>query len=427
MTYTTRKTCRICYSENLEALFDLGDLFLSNFVEPGQERSGPKAPLDLVQCKNCTLVQLRHTVPPEILYKDKYWYRSGVTETMRRALKDVTNWVETNCNLTHGDVVVDIGSNDGTLLREYQTLNILKVGVEPASNLWEEGERGIDCLIKGLWSADLYDKSMTQRKYEDYNFKAKVITALGMFYDLEEPNQFVADVKKVLAPDGWFIVQLMCLGNMLKSCDLGNIAHEHLEYYTLFSLVRLFNAHGLRIIGLDENEVNGGSYRIYVRHEGEEIPLGMGDALTRFGNALGEEAREGYYNTETFDRFYFRMQSNRHDVVRFIREAKADGKKVYAYGASTKGNTILQFMLLDRTLISGAAERSPEKWGKVTVGTGIPIVSEEEARKEADYFLVLPYSFIDEFVERERDWLNGGGKFILPLPKFRLVGREALK
>jgi NDP-4-keto-2,6-dideoxyhexose 3-C-methyltransferase len=423
VTYTTRKTCRICSSTCLDPLFDLGDLYLSNFVEPGQERSGPKAPLDLVQCKNCTLVQLLHTVPPEILYKDKYWYRSGVTATMRAALKDVTNWAEANCNLKDGDVVVDIGSNDGTLLRSYET-SVTTVGIEPASNLAEEGSKGIDRFVSDVWSEAAYQVAAMKRN--GYR-QAKVITALGMFYDLEDPNTFVADIKKVLAPDGWFIVQLMCLGNMLKSCDLGNIAHEHLEYYTLFSLVRLFNAHGLRIIGLDENDVNGGSYRLYVRHEGAEIPMGMGDALTRLGNALGEEAREGYYNTETFDRFYFRMQSNRHDVVRFIRDAVADGKKVYAYGASTKGNTILQFMLLDKTLISGAAERSPEKWGKVTVGTGIPIVSEEEARKEADYFLVLPYSFIDEFVERERDWLNGGGKFILPLPKFRLVGREALK
>jgi hypothetical protein len=234
--------------------------------------------------------------------------------------------------------------------------------------------------------------------------KAKAITAIGMFYDMEDPNQFVADAARVLADDGIFVAQLMCLRPMLEKNDLGNICHEHLEFYPLESLKVLFEGNGLEVFRLEENSVNGGSYRIYCRKlRSGSIPLA--DNL----------------KTRDYLEFFDRVNAVRARCVDFIRTEVARGKKVYVYGASTKGNTILQYFGLTSDDIAGAADRSPEKWGRYTVGTLIPIVSEDEARAEADYFFVLPWAFLNEFLERERKWRDGGGKFIVPFPEFRVI------
>jgi len=236
--------------------------------------------------------------------------------------------------------------------------------------------------------------------------KAKVITALGMFYDLDDPNAFIHDIQKTLSPDGIFVAQLMCLASMLEKNDLGNICHEHIEYYSYESLKFMFEKNGLEIFKVEENAVNGGSYRIFARH----FKLGSID--------LNERC-----TMSDLHDFKKRIDENRDKCVTFIKEEVAKGKTVYVYGASTKGNVILQYYGLDHTLITAAAERSPEKWGKYTIGTGIPIVSEDEARKaQPDYFLVLPWAFFDEFYERELEWRQKGGKFIIPLSTFRVVG-----
>jgi hypothetical protein len=226
-----------------------------------------------------------------------------------------------------------------------------------------------------------------------------------MFYDLEDPNKFIRDACLALADDGIFVAQLMCLKPMLENNDVGNICHEHLEYYSLDSLGFLFERNGLEMFRIEENDVNGGSYRIFARHShGTGIPY---DEKITLGDIRA---------------FAQRVEENRRRCVDFIRKEVAAGKKVYVYGASTKGNVILQYYGLDASLITAAAERSPEKWGKYTVGSWIPIISEEEARKaRPDYFLVLPYAFFTEFYEREKEWRSRGGKFIVPLPEFRVV------
>ena len=232
-----------------------------------------------------------------------------------------------------------------------------------------------------------------------------MITAIGMFYDLEDPNKFIKDAQRALADDGIFVAQLMCLAPMIEKNDLGNICHEHLEYYSLASLKYLFETNGLEMFKIEENNVNGGSYRIFARHY----------------KGTGISFDEKYDRTDILN-FAKRLEDNRKRCVDFIKAEVAKGKKVYVYGASTKGNVILQYYGLDHTLITAAAERSPEKWGKYTIGSWIPIISEEEARKaKPDYFLVLPWAFFDEFYKREADWRAGGGKFIVPLPDFRVV------
>tara|TARA_B100000686_G_C16803446_1_gene988044 strand:- start:5880 stop:7076 length:1197 start_codon:yes stop_codon:yes gene_type:complete len=391
----TRKTCRLCGSDELIDLFSLGNLYISTFVE--NKDDGIRAPLDMILCEKCSLPQLRHTAPMELMYSRFYWYRSGVTDTMRAALRDITTQAESMIQLKPGDVVLDIGANDGTMLNSYTVNGIVSVGCEPADNLVDQLRENADYVIHDFWSEKHYNKLGLP--------KAKIVTAIGMFYDMEEPSQFVADIKKVLANDGIFIAQLMCLHPMLEKNDLGNICHEHLEYYTLESLKYMFETNGLEMYHLEENNVNGGSYRIFCKH--------------KKGTSVAFEEK---YTSEDYRAFFNRIEDNKNKCVDFIKLAVAKGKTVYVYGASTKGNTILQYYELDNTLITAAAERSPEKWGKFTVGTRIPIISEEEARKaRPDYFLVLPWAFFDEFYEREKVWRQAGGKFILPLPEFQVV------
>lgn len=407
--YTTITRCRVCGSSALSHLYSLGTLYVSNFVEKMDQ--GIKAPLEMVMCEECKLVQLRDSAPQEILYSRFYWYRSGVTDTMKKALRNITADIETRTALKAGDIVLDIGSNDGTMLRTYDVPGLIKVGVEPASNLASEGAKGLEHFINDFWTYENYKKVVPK--------KAKVITAIGMFYDMEDPNAFIADAAKALEEDGVFIAQLMCLKNMLDTNDVGNICHEHLEFYSLASLEYLLDKNGFVLIDIEHNFVNGGSYRVYCGLKNGKPPA-MPDGAAHIAKYRKEE--EGIDTKEVHAEFFNRIEESKRQCVEFIKKEVAKGKKVWAYGASTKGNTILQYYGLDSTLITAASERSPEKWGKFTVGTGIPIVSEDEARKaKPDYFLVLPYAFFDEFYKREELWRKGGGQFIVPLPQFRVV------
>lgn len=394
-------TCRLCGSRELEEAFSLGEQYINDFVEKERVTAGNRAPLALVMCKHCSLIQLRHTAPQELLYTRHYWYRSGVTVTMRLALRDISAAVEEMVGLEKGDVVLDIGANDGTLLGSFEVPGLIKVGCEPANNLIEMLSKHTEYVMHDFWSSERYKELATGWGIG----KAKVITALGMFYDLDDPNLFIRDIQKTLTDDGVFVAQLMCLASMLEKNDLGNICHEHIEYYSYESLKYMFEKNGLEIFKIEENAVNGGSYRIFSRH--------LKNGSIEFNERC---------SMKDLHDFKHRIDENRDKCVRFIKEEVAKGKTVYVYGASTKGNVILQYYGLDHTVITAAAERSPEKWGKYTIGTGIPIISEDDARKaQPDYFLVLPWAFFDEFYEREAEWRRKGGKFILPLSTFRVV------
>lgn len=394
----TRKTCRLCGGNKLKKILSLGNLYVSDFV-PKNHRGGIKAPIETVLCQNkeCGLLQLKHTVPQEIMYARYYWYKSGINPVITNDLKEIAKIALEIAKPKNGDAVLDIGANDGTLLSFYPK-KFLRIGCEPASNLQKELKKNSDCVIYDFWKAE---------KYEELGLpKAKIITAIGMLYDTENPGQFVRDVQKVLADDGIFIAQLMTLRPMIEKNDLGNLCHEHLKFYSYPSLVYLFEKNGLEIFRVEENNINGGSYRLFAR---------------KF-----EKGSVKYHEPKLdYQAFARRVQENKKKTTDFIKKAVKAGKKVYGYGASTKGNTILQYFELTPKLITAIADKNPEKWGKYTIGTRIPIISEEKARKEKpDYFLVLPWAFIDTFVKREEDWLRGGGKFIVPFPKFRVIGKE---
>lgn len=405
------KNCRVCRSSELNRIWHLGRPFVSGFVAPGKAYAGPLVPIEIKGCKNCGLVQNIYTAPQELLYSKFYWYRSGVTDTMKTALKDVYLNSVIECKFSPGrEIVLDIGSNDGTFLRNFSN-GWIKIGFEPAKNLVEEGSKGGIRLINDFWNLDAFQYAAAQ--YGRVGQKAKIITALGMFYDLEDPNQFIADIAAALEPDGLFIAQLMCLEDMLQVCDLGNFAHEHLEFYTMSSLDYLMNSNGLEIYKVETNTVNGQSTRLYIQHRGGPKSTDPSVPKRRLAE-IDIHIR--------FEDFISNCNIIKNKLKRLFYSLHRSAKKIAIYGASTKGNTIIQYLDFDEPIFEFAAERSPEKFGLVTAGSNIPIISEEEARqRRPDYFFVLPYAFIDEFVIREQEWLRGGGKFIVPFPNPRII------
>jgi len=324
------------------------------------------------------------------LYKKHYWYHSGLNDTIKNDLKDIVKSATKLIKLKNRDVWLDVGANDGTLL-SYVPDRLFTIGVEPASNMQKELKKNCDLAIPDFWED-------TRFGHDD---KIKVITAIGMFYDSEDPNYFMQNIKRYLHDDGIFVAQLMTLKQMIDNNDIGNICHEHLEYYDYKALVYLYESNGLEIFKVEENKINGGSYRLFARHY-------------KNGSVKKKEKKVNY------DKWKKTIQKNKEDAVQFIKEAVRHGVEVCVYGASTKGNTILQYYKLNNKHIVCAVDKSSEKIGKYTVGTNIPVVGNGWLY-DCDYAFVMPYGFIDLFKKKEERWLENGGKFLVPFPKFKII------
>jgi NDP-4-keto-2,6-dideoxyhexose 3-C-methyltransferase len=411
MKITERKTCRACQMDLPEEnVLSLGSHEVVDFVQLLDEGRG-QAPLDLVVCRNshCNLLQLRHTVDADTLFR-KFWYRSGINEQMKVALKDVVDSVQHYVTLQGHDVVGDIGSNDGTTLGFFGK-ELRRVGFEPATELARESQKPGTKIVNDYFSAFEALKASHGRKY-------KCLLALAMFYDLDHPEQFLRDVAQVLHPEGVFVVQMNYLGLMLRNLTFDNIGHEHLCYYSLSSLQPLFSRVGLRIVDVEINDVNGGSFRVYAKP-------GHHPVEPTVATLLAEEAEA--VNLDAILRFGKRVEQTIGELRIFIEKLNKQGKKVYAYGASTRGSTLLQAMFPDgkaHDYIAGVAERDERKVGRRTAGTYLPIVSEQAAREDADFFLILVYHFWHSISQRERSWMLTGGRCIIPLPRPKVVALE---
>ncbi len=392
------KKCRLCNNRKLEKIHNFGNFYVSTFLE-NKNVKPIMAPLSLVYCKVCKLLQLEHSAPQEIMYKQYYWYKSGINKTMIKSLKELSSEIKKFIKLKANDIILDIGANDGTLLKNFK--KNITIGCEPAKNLKKDLKSNSKYQINDFWNRENYNKLAKSKKLT----KAKVITAIGMFYDLEDPNKFIKDAADCLEDDGIFVAQLMCLQDMLETNDMGNICHEHLEYYSYESLKYLFENNGFKIFKIFKNNVNGGSYRIYCKKN--------------INKSFRIKEKSGIIEIKKFIK---RVEDNRIKTINFINKIIKDNKKIFVYGASTKGNTILQYYKLTSKHIKYAADRNPVKWGKYTVGSKIKIISEETARKlKPDYFFILPWGFIKEFKKREISWLKKGGVFIVPFPKLKII------
>ena len=340
---------------------------------------------------------------------------------MKDELKNVVESITKVVKLKENDIWLDIACNDGTMF-DFIPKNIIKIGVDPAEDSYKkESEKRANLIIQDYFNYDSYKVT----KYG--KLKAKVITIIAMFYDLDKPDEFLQDVKKVLDDDGLLVMQMSYTPLMIKQMAFDNICHEHIYYYSLFNMKKLLENNGFKIVDCILNDINGGSFRLYIKKDGYEKNFHTQPYRDvcdfRVQSLLDYEKTLKLDQVETWLNFYKNINELKDKTVNFIKEVKSKGKTVWGYGASTKGSTTLQYFGLDNTLIDGIAERSPYKWGLRTSGTNIPIYSEDEMRKvKPDYLLVLPWHFISEFKEREKDYLIGGGKFIVPCPKFDVIG-----
>jgi len=392
-----------------------------------QKDQGIKAPLELVLCNKkdggCGLLQLKHTVSAEAMYRN-YWYLSGINKSMTDELNGIAEKLESVVPLKPGDFIIDIGSNDGTLLRGFKKIPDLKlVGFEPARNLEELGKKGVTKVFVDFFNFPAWQK-------EFGNAKAKIIMAIAMFYDLDDPNSFVSDIVKCLDDEGILVIQMMYLPSFLKRNAFDGICHEHLEYYSLLSLENLLKRHGLEVFDVEMREhVNEGSLRVYIRKTGRGRSLNiLNGAAERVKELRANEESIGLGDKTVYEELVKRVIEAKNKVVSFIKQEVANGKKVHGYAASTKGNTTLQFYGLTPNLIEAIADRNPQKWGKFTVGTMIPVISEENSRAQnPDYYFILAWHFLPEFIERESKYLKRGGKFIVPMPEFKIIDKNGIE
>jgi NDP-4-keto-2,6-dideoxyhexose 3-C-methyltransferase len=401
--------CRICRSRDLVPVIDLGRQALTGRFPAKTEPDPPSAPLVVVRCTHCGLVQLRYSVDAGELFAEDYGYRSGINATMRDHLAAIVARVVERGNLKSGDTVLDIGCNDGTLLTAYQEPGLFRVGIDPLAEMFRPGYRADLEVHTGFFTAGTYISASGRPT-------ARAITSIAMFYDLEDPGAFVSDVAAVLAADGIWVLEQSYLPSMLEQNSFDTICHEHLEYYSLAQIDRLARAHGLRVFDVGLNGINGGSFQVWVCHEG----AGYSTDRARIGAIAEREQKLALMSEEPYASFRLRVSSIGDRLRAFIQTEASRGKKIYVYGASTKGNVLLQHFGLDASLIRACADKNPIKWGRRTPGTSIPIISEDAARADADYFLVLPWSFKDEFLARESAFRARGGRFIFPLPEIEM-------
>ncbi len=407
-----RTTCRVCGSPTLQKVIDLGPQYLQgSFIKPGKEMpSERKIECSLVRCNPqedenaCGLLQMQHSVPSEILYA-AYWYRSGTNNTMRNHLKDiVTNVVDTVGHNKH-PLVLDIGCNDGTLLGYYPK-HFIKYGVDP-SDVAQEVKKAT--VVQDIFPSEELFKLLEGKKLD-------VITSIAMFYDLESPVDFVKGIKRFLATNGVWVFEMSYMPRMLELDSYDTICHEHLEFYSLAVLEKILALGSMKIFKISFNDINGGSIRCYATHkENSKQDIKENQQLI---NEIRHKEFDLELDTEKpYLAFQQRIEKLKTDLHDLLVKLKAEGKKVHIYGASTKGNTILQWCDIDLTLVEYAAERNPDKYGAMTLGTHIPIISEAESRAmNPDYYLVLPWHFKAEFMEREKEALDKGTGFIFPVP-----------
>lgn len=401
-------------------LFSLGDLWVSDFLVDGEKPRGGKHELELVMEEDTRAVRLKTTAPLDHLFGE-YWYKSGINESMRMELKNIVDSILPLLKTSENDIFCDLASNDGTLL-SFVPDSFIKIGIDPADDSFkEQADRYANLIIQDYFSAEVYKNSVFGKQ------PVKILTSIAVFYDIDKPDDFCKDVYDILDDEGLWVMQLSHAGLMLHQNAFDNILSEHIYYYTLSSLKVILERNGFAVVDCQLNQTNGGSFRVYIRKQSADEKLFATQPYRdvcefRVKSLLQYERTLMLGHQVTWLRFYDRICELKYAVKKFIKEEHEKGKTIWGYAASTKGNTLLQWFGLDHHLIDGIAERSIDKWGMKTVGTNIPIYSEDSMRKEQpDYLLILAWHFVQSFKEREKQYLDNGGKFIVTMPRFEII------
>ncbi len=411
-THVSIDKCRICGNGDLQTVLDLGIMSVTGIFPRTSEDDVPVGPLTLVRCtgeNSCGLVQLKDTFEPGILYGENYGYSSALNKSMVRHLEDIVNYGKTFVSLSKKDLIIDIGSNDGTLLSFFPKSTYTLLGVDPTANKFIDSYRDDIHVL-----SDFFSKEKVESVFPGH--KAKIITSIAMFYDLDEPMKFARDVVSLLDDRGIWVLEQSYCNTMIKNSSYDTICHEHLEYYNLKQIKWITDKVGMKIISIRFNAVNGGSFQIIAAKKTHPAPE-ISEEIER----ILQEERTVEKDTQTFERFRKNIENHKKALIELLTTT-LKGKSVYGYGASTKGNVILQYVGLTGKDIPFIMEINPDKFGRVTPGTHIPIISDEEARrKPPEYFLVLPWHFRDTILRKETFYRKHGTQFIFPLPEIDIV------
>lgn len=411
--YLSIDRCRICGNRNLAAILSLGEQALTGVFPRSKEEPVVSGPLELVRCETsgsqerCGLVQLKQTYDKNRMFSDQYGYRSGLNRSMVEHLRERVSQILKLVTLHSGEIVLDIGSNDGTLLGFYPSDGIERVGVDPTGPTFKiHYPPGVQLI------PDFFSQAAFQKRYGTQ--KAKVITSIAMFYDLDDPLDFMTQIHQTLADDGLWVFEQSYLPTLLAMNAYDTICHEHLEYYRLKPILWMTRQVGFKIVSLERNSINGGSFCVTVAKRAAPYPEKT-DLIELW---LKEEESEGLSTQEPYDAFRRRVEGHRKQLREILAQMKAKGQKVVGYGASTKGNVVLQYCQLDQRDLSCIGEVNEKKFGCFTPGTRIPIVSEAQAKSlKPGVLMVLPWHFKPFFLEKEQAFLRSGGKILFPLPE----------
>ena len=400
--------CRNCNFKLFDEIFSFGNLKFTGKFPSKKNDKVPGGFLNIVMCRKCKLVQLDRSFKKEILYGKDYGYRTGINQTMTQHVKSVVLTLEKKVKLSKDDYVLDIASNDGTLLKFYKN-KVKTVGVDPTIKKYKKFYKKINFTIPDFFNLKKIKKKFPKKKF-------KLITVLSMFYDLENPNKFLSDIKEILHQDGIFLMEHADLLSILKNNIFDTFCHEHLEYYSSKNIVEMVKKNGLRVFKHSYNNVNGGSSQYFICHEKSKFKSSI--SVLR---ALNNEKNAKINNKNNLKKFFETIENNKTKLNKIINRIKKKGGIIHGYGASTKGNVLLQYFNLDNSKISYIAERNPFKYNKYTPGTKIKIISENYSRKiSPDYYLVLPWHFKNEILLREKNASLKGTKFIFPMPSISI-------
>ena len=406
------QNCRICKSNKINNVISLGEQYITSRFPKYGDFSTPKTEINLALCSECGLLQLQDTVNSCELYEYEYGYRSGISNTMKSHLKQYQEEIMSIATVNPGDVVVDIGSNDSTMLQLYSD-NVKRIGVDPTGKQFQQYYGDVE-LIPTYFTLENFRKVYATET-------CKVVSSISMFYDLPDPVRFAKDIYEILDEDGIWTCEQSYMPTMLKSNSIDTICHEHLEYYAFTQIKKIADMANFKIIDVKFNDCNGGSFRIYFAKKSSLLFIENTDKIQAL---LKEEAELGIMNECTFTKFIENCDKEVNKLCNFIKAIQSDNKNMYVYGASTKGNCLLQYAKLDETYMKYAVERNPNKIGKMT-STGIEIISEEIMRQNPpNYLLVLPWHFKHEIIEREDEFLTNGGQLVFPFPNFEIVSKK---
>lgn len=408
--YSEINKCRISGSTNLINVLSLGEQYLTGVFPKSPEENITKGPLDLVWCPDSGLLQMKQSYSLDEMYGENYGYRSGLNASMVRHLTNKIHTLQRMVNISDKDLVIDIGSNDATSLKAYVG-NFKKVGIDPTGKKFKEYYTNDIKLIPDFFSKEVFTSEFPGEK-------AKVITSIAMFYDLEDPRSFVNDIEHCLADDGIWHFEQSYMPSMLRTNSYDTICHEHLEFYSFKVVKNLLESCGMRVVDVQMNSINGGSFAVTACKSGSSIKSNT--PIIEW--MLKQEDDMGLDTPKPYREFEERVFKHRKNLLDLIEALTADGKKIIGYGASTKGNVLLQFCGITSKHIPYIAEVNNQKFGSYTPGTNIPIISEKEAHQmKPDYFFVLPWHFKNSILERETAYIEQGGKFIFPLPEIEIV------